>query len=163
MLPSSFRIHKEVEVGLHKLSEVFSGIDDSPALSKLFNDRKDMEKFLSGVTIRIAKSNGYMYVDPWDGSIVVNWRYLVDGENRDLYLDIIHELIHVRQWIQGKDLYDRRYSYAERPTEHEAYSIVVWEAKRIGMNEREILEYLEVPWISKKDLRLMAEQLGIGI
>jgi hypothetical protein len=163
MIPVSFKIHRGIETGFHRLKEVFTGLDDSPALARLFDSRKDLEKFLEGVMLRIAKSDGYMYVDPWDGSVVVNWRYLVEGANRDLYLDIIHELIHVRQWIQGKDLYDRRFSYAERPTEHEAYSIVVGEAKRIGMNRKEILEYLEVPWISRKDLQLMADQLGIGI
>ena len=161
MIPSSFRVDREVETGLHGLNEVFGGLSDSPALAKLFKTRKELADFLEGVRLRIARSEGYMYVDPWDGSIVVNWRYLVEGEERDLYLDIVHELIHVNQWHKGMDLYDRHYIYTERPTEAEAYTIVVDEAKRIGLNQREILEYLRVPWISEKEMERLVKKLGI--
>ena len=160
-LPSSFRINRGIETGLHRLDEVFYGLSDSPALGKLFGTRKKVDSFLKGVTLRITKSDGYMYVDPWDGSIVVNWRYLVEGEERDLYLDVVHELIHVNQWHRGMDLYDRHYEYSERPTEAEAYAIVVTEAKRIGMSQKDILEYLEVPWMSEKELQRLVKRLGI--
>jgi hypothetical protein len=161
-IPSSFRINRRIETGFHRLEEVFSGLSDSPALSGLFTTSKEVDSFLKGVTLRIAKSDGYMYVDPWDGSIVVNWRYLVEGEERDLYLDIVHELVHVNQWHRGMDLYDRQYDYSERPTEAEAYAVVVGEAKRIGMNRKEILEYLEVPWMSEKEMQRLLKRLGIG-
>jgi hypothetical protein len=161
MIPSSFSADRDVETGFHKISEVFSGLSDSPALAKLFKSREEVSSFLEGVTLRVARSEGYMYVDPWDGSIVVSWRYLVDGEERDLYLDIVHELIHVNQWHKGMDLYDRHYTYTERPTEAEAYAIVVDEAKRIGMSREEILEYLRVPWISEKELQRLAKKMGI--
>ncbi|WXG44728.1 MAG: hypothetical protein WED04_11975 [Promethearchaeati archaeon SRVP18_Atabeyarchaeia-1] len=161
MIPESFSIHRTAERGVHKLPEIFGGLGDSPALARLFKTGKDLEEFLEGVTLRITRSGGYMYVDPWDGSVVVSWDYLVEGDQRDLYLDIIHELVHVKQWHQGRDLYDRQYSYTERPTEREAYSVVVTEARRLGMLEREIIEYLEVPWISKEEVILLARKLGI--
>jgi hypothetical protein len=162
-IPESFSIRRNAGVGIHRLTEVFVGLENSPALAGQFKTRKDMDEFIEHATATIMKSDGYMFIDPQDGSVVISMRYLAEGDERDLYLDIVHELVHVRQWLEGKDLYDRRYDYAKRPTESEAYSIVVTEAKRIGMTGKEILEYLRVPWISKKALEEMAKHLGIRI
>ena len=64
---------------------------------------------------------GYLRVDDETGNIVVSGEYLRTGDERYLYLDVVHELVHVRQFIEGKELFDRRYSYVDRPTEIEAY------------------------------------------
>nr|MDO8100781.1 hypothetical protein [Candidatus Njordarchaeota archaeon] len=156
-----FKVNREVKTGVRKLTGIFSGLEYSPAILGLFRNREDAMKFLDRVSLRVIDTNDYMYVDPWDGYVTAGRRYLLEAESRILYLDIIHELVHVKQWFEGKELYDRRYSYAERPTELKAYGLVVGEARRIGMTGKEIIEYLKVPWISKKELQLMVKSLGI--
>ncbi len=63
--------------------------------------------------------------------------------------------------MDGMDLYDERYSYVDRPTEIDAYRVVVEEARKLGMKEDEILDYLRVDWITEEELRRLVGRLGI--
>jgi hypothetical protein len=162
-IPDKFTVQRDVGKGVHKLDLVFSGLQHSPAIIKLFGNKNRAIQFLDAVKMRVTDGSEYMYVDPWDGYIVTSRGYLSGAESRILYLDVIHELVHVKQRLEGKDLYDRRYSYIDRPTELEGYAVVVEEGQRIGMTSREIVEYLQVPWISEKDSRLLARKLGVDL
>ena len=79
-----------------------------------------------------------MYVDGADGHLVISKGYLNTGNKTDIYLDLIHELCHVKQFMDGKELFDPRYEYVDRPTEIEAYRYSVQEARRIGLPEERI-------------------------
>ncbi|MGQ9515369.1 MAG: hypothetical protein ACUVTL_10060 [Thermoproteota archaeon] len=54
-----------------------------------------------------------------------------------LYLDIIHELTHVKQFMDGKKLFDWRHKYVEMPTEVEAFRNAVEGARRLGWMTKE--------------------------
>jgi hypothetical protein len=92
-----------------------------------------------------------MWVDEESGCICISFDYLANADERYIYLDMVHELVHIKQRLDGMKLFDRTYSYVERPTEVEAYKIAVEEAKRIGMRENEILFYLSVEWVNHED------------
>ena len=62
----------------------------------------------------------------------------------------------------GKELRDRNYKYVERATEIEAYRYAVTEAKNLGMDNKEILEYLKTEWMSEEDLKQLARKLNIN-
>ena len=104
-----------------------------------------------------------MGVSDHDGHIVASQSYLNDGEEWCIYLDVVHELVHVRQFKEGKELFDSRYGYVDRPTEIEAYRIGTEEARRIGLTEKEIFLYLEVPWISEEEHQRLAKACQIEI
>ena len=112
--------------------------------------------------MRLDDSAEYMYVDDTSGTIVVSPKYLQSATLNLLYLDIVHELVHVKQYKEGRDLFDSKYSYVDRPTELEAYRITLDEARRIGMTEEQIEDYLYVEWISKKEHQKLAETLGVN-
>jgi hypothetical protein len=78
-----------------------------------------------------------------------------------LYLDIIHELCHVKQHLQGRNLYDERKAYVDRETEIEAYQITVQEARRIGLNDDAISNYLSVTWITTEEHKRLARRLNV--
>jgi hypothetical protein len=118
---------------------------------------------LSETIVEITDSEGYMYVNEVDGSLVVGSRYLKEASELSLYLDVVHELVHVTQLEKGADLYDSRYSYVDRPTELEAYRLTVKEARRLGMCDAEIADYLLVDWITRKERDRLARWLGIGV
>jgi hypothetical protein len=63
--------------------------------------------------------------------------------------------------MEGKDLFDDRYEYVERPTEIEAYRYTVKEARRLGLNDQRIIEYLKTEWMSQSDLEKLANYVGI--
>jgi len=76
-------------------------------------------------------------------------------------LDVIHELVHVKQFMEGKDLFESGYSYVDRPTEVEAYRHAVEEARRLGLNDKRICQYLRTEWMSDEDLKQLADSLNV--
>ena len=49
----------------------------------------------------------------------------------------------------------------DRPTEIEAYALVVEEARKLGMTEEKIAEYLYVEWASPADHLRLCRRLGV--
>ncbi len=145
-----------------QLSQVFRGLENSVVIQSLFGGKEPAAEILRNTRVRLDESAEYMYVDDKDGTIVVSGNYLHSATENLLYLDIIHELVHVKQFKQGRDLFDSKFSYVDRPTELEAYRITLDEARRLGMTEEEIEDYLYVEWISKKEHKKLAETLGVN-
>jgi hypothetical protein len=91
---------------------------------------------------------------------------LKQGERRAVYLDLIHELVHVKQFRDGREItleLGKRFEYVERPTELEAYMHTIKEARRLGMNDEEIFDYLEVTWLDDEEVRHLARHLGVKL
>lgn len=140
-------------------ADCFKNFDKVEAIRGIFGEKT--AEVLQNLKIDLTLFSGYMYVDSSSGHLVISARYLQRGDKIDIYLDLIHELCHVRQLMEGKELFDPRYSYVERPTEIEAYRYTVEEAKRIGLNDERICEYLKTEWISDRDLELLAKTVNI--
>lgn len=137
----------------------FRDFENVEAVRGIFGE-KTIE-VLQNLKVDLIWFGGYMYVNSYNGHLVVSARYLKNGDKIDIYLDIIHELCHVKQFLEGKDLFDPRYSYVERPTEIEAYRYTVQEARRLGLSDRRICEYLKTEWISDRDLKFLAEAVNV--
>ena len=153
-------MNRRVRAGKHGILEVFPGIDRRAAFRALFPDglREDV---LRDCKIDVVSEDMYMYIDAEAGNVVAGLEYLRTGEGHILYLDILHELTHIRQWHDGKELWDRRYSYVDRPTEIEAYEVAVKEARRLGMSDRDIADYLRVEWTSRTEHERLCKHLGV--
>jgi len=116
---------------------------------------------LRELRVEFSWLGGYMWVNGWNGHLMVNPRYLHRGARLDVYLDVVHELVHIRQRQQGRDLFDGRYAYVDRPTEVEAYRHTVDEARRLGVSDARICQYLKTEWMSEDDLRRLATTLRV--
>ncbi len=153
-----FYIRRNIPDGVYRLLDIFTNFDQSPALTKIFpNATSD----IATVRVRVGRTPKYMRVMDDDGSIAIGKEYLREGNWLHLYLDLIHETTHVRQHRQGLELYDDRYRYIDRPTEIEAMTIAVEEARRLNLAESEIAEYLDVPWITREEHTELLTKLGI--
>ena len=141
-------------------AEYFKGFEKVPAVQVIFGERTD--EVLSSLVVELSWVGGYMYVDGSDGHLVISRSYLNTGNKTDIYLDLIHELCHVKQFLDGRELFDPRYDYVERPTEIEAYRYVVQEAKRLGLSEERICLYLRTEWMSRHDLKRLAKSVNIS-
>lgn len=140
-------------------AEVFPGFDRVAAVRALFGDAT--AQVLRTLRVEFSWLGGYMWVNGWNGRLMVNPRYLQRGDRLDVYLDVVHELVHIRQLRQGRDLFDGRYAYVDRPTEIEAYRAAVDEARRLGVNDARICRYLKTEWMSEEDLRQLAATLQV--
>ena len=132
----------------------------SKTVRGIFGDKT--EQVLRDLIIELTWFGGYMFINSSNGHLVINARYLSSGDRIDVYLDLIHELVHVKQFLEGRELFDNRYSYVERPTEIQAYRYTVKEARRIGLSDARICEYLKTEWMSKTDLQYLAKTIGVN-
>jgi hypothetical protein len=157
-VPSGIAMKRDSEAGSFFFFEIFQGFGELEAVTSIFQD--DTEKVLKSLKVDLQSRRGYARVDDETGNIVVSLDYLKQGDERHIYLDVIHELVHIRQFMEGKELFDMKYGYLERPTEIEAYAAAVEEAKKIGMKEDEIVEYLRVEWVTEDEFQLFLQTMG---
>lgn len=157
------RLHLDrlIRVGgsLYAFEEYFKGFDKIEAVRNVFGERT--EEVLRNLKVEFTWVGGYMWVNPLDGHLTVSSHYLNSGDRIDIYLDVIHELVHVKQFLDGKELFDSEYSYSERPTEIEAYRIAVKEARSLGLSEGRICQYLKTEWMSDDDLAKLCAAVGV--
>ena len=139
-------------------SEFFVDFGKVEAVKGIFGDKTN--EVLSHLKVELSWIGGYMYVYGADGHLVISKGYLSTGCKTDIYLDLIHELCHVRQFQEGKELFDPRYDYVDRPTEIEAYRYAVKEAKRIGYTEQQIIRYLQTEWMDAEDIQRLVKNIG---
>lgn len=140
--------------------ECFSGFEKSDAVRGIFGEQTD--DVLKNLKVEFTWF-GYMGVDDDDGHLHVNKRYLRNGDKTDIYLDVVHELCHVKQHLDGKPLFDQKYDYVDRPTEVEAYRYTVQEAQRLGLSDGRILSYLQMEWIGDEELKRLVRNIGIPL
>jgi hypothetical protein len=143
-----------------KFTDYFIGFEKNRAVIGIFG--KETETVLNNLKIDFVWF-GYMGVSDDDGHLMVNKRYLSTGRKKDIYLDVIHELCHVKQHIEGRDLFDSSYDYVDRPTEIEAYRYAVLEAKRIGLSAGEIRVYLKTEMMSSAVLDILIRNMGVDL
>lgn len=152
-------ITRNVPIVTHRFIDYFKGFENVEIVRRLFGDKT--EEVLSNLKVEFIGFMGYMVVSNVDGHSLVNANYLKEGDVIDIYLDIIHELVHIKQFIEGKELFDDRFDYADRPTEVEAYTYAVEEARRLGLSDERICDYLQTEWMSEDDFRKLAKALNV--
>ena len=150
-------------MGEYKLSEIFAGLESSPALLKVFGSKSQMIKILKHLKLRIDRNDSGLWLDRDTGTIVIGRRHLTSAKSDFLYLDAIHVLVHVHQFLDGKELYDQAFEYVDRPTELEAYRTTVSEARHVGMDEEEILRYLRMDAADDSELGKLMEKIGVKV
>jgi hypothetical protein len=160
---NQIKVNSDVENGTYTIEEIFVNLKNAEILLKIFETKENLDDVFENICVIVNESTHYMHVQNDDASIVIGKNHLRNSEKKILYLDIVHELVHVKQQRQGLDLYDKSYSYVDRPTEIEAYAIAVEEARRLGMNDAEIFDYLHVEWISHDEHKRLASRVGVLI
>jgi len=154
------RVNRKVKAGKHAILDVFPGLDRSAAFRGIFPDGL-REQVLHDCQIDVMPEDIVHVHRRRGGHVVAGLGYLKEGDEKILYLDVLHELTHIRQWHAGRELWDRRYNYVDRPTEIEAYRVAVDEARSLGMTDREIADYLRVEWTSREEHERLCKHLGV--
>ena len=155
------RIRRNAKVVLYPFEEYFQGFEAVEAVRRLFGE--ETEAVLTKLKVEFNSGRGYMGVSSEDGHLRVSAHYLNTGDLMDIYLDIIHELVHVKQFRDGRELRDRNLSYVERPTEIEAFRYAVAEARRLGLNDKQLLNYLRTERMSDEILYRLAKVVNVPV
>ncbi len=178
--PTVFRPDRAQPAGRYPLLELFRGFERTVPFRKYAGEDGRTLRIARATTVYLNDGPGWMYVAPRrtprevrragfrmvetpDDAIVVSREYLRNGPPLDVYLDLIHEFLHILQRHQGRELWPARLPYADRPTEVEAYSFSVAEARRLGVPNAYLRKYLRVPWISRAQFRHLLQNVGVGV
>lgn len=78
-------------------TDYFKGFEKNLAVRGIFGEQT--ERVLRNLEVDFIWF-GYMGVSDDDGHLMVNKRYLSTGRKEDIYLDVIHELCHVKQHME---------------------------------------------------------------
>jgi hypothetical protein len=162
VLESKFgvKIERNGPTRLLPFERFFRGFGEVDAVRKLFG--KQTARVLRGLRVEFFSARfGYMGTSDVDGHLLVSTHHLSDSDFRTVYLDVVHELCHVKQFRQGKPLFYPKLSYVDAPSEIEAYRFTVAEGRRIGMTDRELREYLKVEWITPAEHARLARRTGV--
>jgi hypothetical protein len=152
-LPAWARVVRDLGAGTHRFRALLPGVWESPALERISPDPHRRRELLDSARVRIEAIRGFCWIDETVPAIVLGEEYYRRGSARDLYLDLLHELTHLRQHRDGLDVWDERLPYPQRPTEVEAYAVAVVEGRRLGMSEAEVLAHLSNPWMTADEVQ----------
>ncbi len=146
----------------------FRGFERLSAVRKIFRQRTD--EVIENLRVEFCTNPfGFMAVSHRDGHLIVSRWHLQNSDTRTLYLDLIHELFHVGQFLHERDAFLEGYErlvrspagYFRNPIEVAAYRHTVDEAVRIGMTHAELEAYLEVPWADSKSNAAFLRTIGV--
>ncbi len=155
------RIQRDAPTRLLPFTRFFRGFETVPAVRALFGAQT--ERVLHGLKVEFFSARfGYMGTSDVDGHLLISTHHLHDSDFRTVYLDLVHELCHVRQFRKGRPLFYPKLSYVDAPSEIEAYRKTIDEGRRIGMTRKELIDYLKVEWISPAEHRRLARRCGLG-
>lgn len=146
--------------GIHSFREVMPGLEKRGIAEAIAGDN-DVEELFDRARVVCFQGEGFPRVDDHTGHILCPTSYTRQQPPIVVYLDLIHELVHVRQVHDGQQVYHFPEPYVRWPTEQEAYRITYEEAQRLGLSDAWFWRYLSVPWIENEEIAELA--LGIGM
>jgi hypothetical protein len=153
-------IRRDTRISLYPFTDFFKGFEKVSGIRSLFGEKTS--EILANLKVEFYSAKfGYMSVSDEDGHLLISAHHLKNAAPEVLYLDVFHELHHVKQFFDGKELFSMEFDYVDNPVEVEAYKATVQEAKRLGMSEEQIIEYLRVEWITEEQLERLVRAVGV--
>jgi hypothetical protein len=151
-LPEYAIVNRSLECGIHPYRMLLPRFEESPVVCRIATPGILIGPLMDDARVKIKKGEGFLYVDVKIPAIILIEDYYHRANPLDLYLDLAHELTHVRQMLEGKNIWDHSLDYVDRPTEIEGYAVAVAEGIRLGMTEDQVIQHLSNPWLDDKEV-----------
>ncbi len=154
---------------LYPFTDYFKGFEEVQAVRSVFGEETDAVLGKLKVSF-ISLKFMYMGIRDEDGNISVGTYHLKNSPMRTLYLDVVHELFHIKQWQKDRIYFGKEHRkfmgdfslYYSSPIEVPAYFHTVREAERIGMPKDMITEYLKLGPASPTVFRKFLKEMDLG-
>ncbi len=154
------RLERAAPTKLYPFTRFFRGFERVPAIRALFG-AKTGEVLRSQKVEFFSARFGYMGTSDEDGHLLISTRHLARSPFRTVYLDLVHELRHVKQFQDGRPLFYPKLAYVDAPSEIEAYRFTVDEGRRIGLTDAQLFDYLHTEWMTPAEHRRLARRCGV--
>ena len=116
------KIRRDVQNHRFQFKDYFKGFEKCPAVRAIFGVKTD--DVLDELEIEFSsRRGGYMGVNGEDGCLIINVQHLKNSDERTLYLDVVHELVHVKQFRDGKNLFDPNYEAKFEQSSKDAHKL----------------------------------------
>jgi hypothetical protein len=152
-LPEYAYRNRSLGVGLHPYLRILPRAQESPAMERVAPNPAFRRELLERARVDIQASERFAYIDVGRETIILGLSYYRRGSDLNLYLDLLHELTHLRQLRAGAELWDERFAYVDRPTEIEGYAVALEEGRRLGMSDPALIRHLSNPWMTPADVK----------
>ena len=159
-LPDYARVVRTLGCGMHSFKDLLPYLAQSPVAHRVASPATPFGPLMDSARVRIKSGEGYCYVDVQIPAIILFYDYYRQANPLDLYLDLAHELTHLRQLAEGKNLWDHSLHYVDRPTEIEGYAVAVEEGLRLGMTEDDVLKHLSNPWLNSSEVERLRKNVA---
>src|SRR5271156_3816063 len=104
------KIERKAPTKLYPFTKFFRGFEKVPAVRGLFKGQTD--RVLRSLKVEFFGARfGYMGTSDIDGHLLISTNHLKNSEFRTVYLDLVHELCHVKQFRKGRPLFYPKLSY----------------------------------------------------
>ena len=151
-LPSYAIANRDLGIGIHPYRSFLPCFEESPAARLIETPAIPIGPLLDSARVKIKTGEGYCYVEVRIPAIILIENYYLRANALDLYLDLAHELTHLRQLAEGKNIWDHGTNYVDRPTEIEGYAVAVAEGLRLGLTEDQVMQHLSNPWLTDDEV-----------
>jgi hypothetical protein len=158
-LPEYAQVVRTLDSGMHPYRRLLPRFEESPAARRIQSPATPLGPLIDNARVRIKPGEGYCFVDIKVPAIILFQEYYQKANPLDLYLDMAHELTHLRQFAEGENLWDHSLHYVDRPTEIEGYAVAVEEGLRLGMTEAQIMQHLSNPWLNESEVARLRENI----
>jgi hypothetical protein len=133
--------------------------EESPVVKLIETPELSIGPLLDDARIKLKTGEGYCYVEVRIPAIILIEDYYRRASALDLYLDLAHELTHLRQLAEGRNIWDHSTQYVDRPTEIEGYAVAVAEGLRLGMTENQVMQHLSNPWLTDDEVDRLRQNI----
>jgi hypothetical protein len=158
-LPEYAHVIRTLPCGMHPYRSLLPRLEESPVARRIESSATPLKSLIDRARVRIKPGDGYVWIDVKTPAITLIEGYYRNAHPVDLYLDLVHELTHLRQFSEGKNLWDHSLHYVDRPTEIEGYAVAVEEGLRLGLTEEEIMAHLSNPWLNTPEVKRLRENI----
>jgi hypothetical protein len=158
-LPDYAIVNRTLGCGMHPYRLLLPRFEESPAARRIETPTIPIGSLLDSARVKIKKGEGYLYVDVKIPAITLIEDYYHRANALDLYLDLAHELMHLRQLVEGRNIWDHSLHYVDRPTEIEGFAVAVEEGLRLGMTEEHVIQHLSNPWLSDGEVERLRKNI----
>lgn len=158
-LPEYAAVNRALGIGTHPYRLFLPRFEESPAVRLIETQAIPIGPLLDDARVKIRKGEGYCYVDVRIPAIILMDDYYLRANPLDLYLDLAHELTHLRQLAEGRNIWDHSLHYVDRPTEIEGYAVAVAEGLQLGLTEDQVMQHLANPWLNDEEVMRLRKNI----
>jgi len=151
-IPDYAVVNRALGCGMHPYRLLLPRFEESPAARRIETPAIPIGPLIDSARVKIKKGEGYLYVDVKIPAITLIEDYYRRANPLDLYLDLAHELTHLRQLAEGRNIWDHSLHYVDRPTEIEGFAVAVEEGIRLGLTEEQVIQHLSNPWLDDDEV-----------